>query len=510
MSWARSVDELERRRAFALEMGGPERLARQKEQGKLNARERVAGLIDEDSFEELGSLAGVGSYIEGQLERVMPSAGVIGLARLNGRTVAVDADDFTARGIGGHQKAAFIERMAEEYRIPLVMLLDGFGAAVSGGEVKAPNPPGWGARSMSLLGEVPVVTAIMGSSAGWPAARAMLAHFVVIVKGTGQMFAAGPPVVRRAIGREISKEELGGSEVHARFSGCAHNEAESEEEAFRLIRRFLSFLPQNVWELPPDVEPTDDPNRRAEELLSIVPESRMRAYDMRQLVRHVVDNGDLFEIQPQYGLSVITGLARLNGHTVGILASNPMHLGGAIDGPAADKQTHFIEMCDSFHIPLVYFVDVPGLMVGPQAEREGTLRRGMRAAWTLFNATVPEIQVIVRKCYGMAGAATNNSARMTLQLAWPSAEWGNIPIQGGVDAQFRREIENAPDPAARRRELEEQLLANSSPFRSAEQFGIHDIIDPRVTRETIIKFLEAAIPARAHNLGPKQRIGVRP
>jgi acetyl-CoA carboxylase carboxyltransferase component len=231
---------------------------------------------------------------------------------------------------------------------------------------------------------------------------------------------------------------------------------------------------------------------------------------MRKLIRLVVDDGEFFEIQPKYGRSAIVGLARMNGHSVGILGNDPWFMGGAIDGPAADKQTHFIEMCDSFHIPMINFVDVPGVMIGPQAERAGALRRGVRAFWMAYHATVPQVAIIVRKCYGLAGNATGNANGLNLRLAWPSGEWGSLPIEGGVDAAFRRDIESSPDPAARRKELEEELLKMRSPFATADAFGVEEIIDPRDTRSLIIRFLEVAMRRMSHDLGPKLYPGVRP
>lgn len=512
MAWEAAIEEIRRRHELAAQMGGEERVAKHHADGKYTIRERIDRLVDPGSFVEVGSMAGKGTVEDGQVVEFAAAPYVMGLATVGGRPLAVGGEDRTSRG-DTRGKQRFLEKMAEEYRIPLVRFIEGVGANVqqvdSLGHTYLANSSDW-SLPIDLLSVSPVVGAIVGPAAGAPAVDAMLSHWVCMVRGNGQLFAAGPPVVRRAIGREISKEELGGAAVHVDASGVAHNAADTEDECINQIKAFLSYLPQNMWELPPYKEPTDDPDRREEELLSIVPEARNRAYDMGKLVRLVVDDGEFFEIQPNYGRAAIVGFARLNGHPVGINANNPRYLGGAIDGPTADKQAHFIEMCDSFHLPIVNFVDVPGVMIGPQAEMTGALRRGVRAFWTAYRATVPQVAVVVRKCYGLAGAATGNGSKMNLRLAWPSGEWGSLPIEGGVDAAFRRDIESSPDPAARRKELEEKFVKLRSPFGTAEAFGVEEVIDPRDTRRLLIRFLEAAIPAMSHNLDRKMYPGIRP
>lgn len=513
MFWERQVAEIRRRKELALLMGGEERVARQHADGKLTVRERIERLVDPGSFLEVGSLAGRAVYKDGVLDDFMASGYVMGLATINERHVVVGGEDRTVRGTGGKGKQRFLEKMAQEYRVPLVRFLEGVGADVQTvetlGHTYLANSADW-SLPINLLSQVPVLGAVVGPAAGAPAVDAMLSHWLTMVRGTGQLFAAGPPVVKRAIGREISKEELGGAAIHVNESGVAHNDAATEAEACDQIRALLGYLPSNVWELPPYKQPTDSPARRDEELLSIVPEARTRPYDMRKLIGHVVDEGEFFEIQPKYGRSAIVGFARMDGHAVGILANDPMFIGGAIDGPAADKQTHFIEMCDSFHLPMINFVDVPGVMIGPQAERSGALRRGVRAFWMAYHATVPQVAIVVRKCYGLAGNATGNANGLNLRLAWPSGEWGSLPIEGGVDAAFRRDIEASPDPAARRKELEERLLTMRSPFATADAFGVEEIIDPRDTRPLIIRFLDVAMRSMAHDVGPKLYPGVRP
>lgn len=521
MSWLEEVNEMKLRRELSLQLGGPERVARQHQEGKLTIRERIAGLLDSGSFQEVGSLTGHAVFVDGKIKEYTPAPFVCGLGKIDGRPVVVGGEDYTIKGGSGGPRmsrskggvSGIIEDMAKEYRLPLILLIDGVGANVqhleSMGHTYLPSSANWW-PAIELMGMVPVLGGIMGSVAGGPAGRALLTHWTVMVKNTSQIFAAGPPVVRRALGLQITKQELGGSQVHCYQSGVGDAEAQDEPDAFRMMRKFLSYLPPNVWEAPPFVDTGDPADRREESLLSIVPRDRKRGYDMRRIIRAVVDNGDYFEIKATNGRSVITCLARLGGHTVGVIANNPLVMGGALDAAAADKQCHFIEMCDFFHIPILFLVDIPGLMVGPQAEREGTLRRGMRALYVGYQATVPMMSVVIRKCYGMGGAATGNPARLNLRMGWPSAEWGSIPIEGGVDAAYRREIENAPDPAKRRAELEAQLNRLRSPIMSAEAFAIEELIDPRDTRPLLIKFLEAALPSVRYELGPKAKIGVRP
>ncbi|PZC42166.1 MAG: Acetyl-CoA carboxylase, carboxyltransferase component [Chloroflexi bacterium] len=519
MVWQDEVGEIEHRRKLATQLGGAERIQRQHDFGKLTIRERINSVLDEGSFEEIGGLAGAGIYEDGRLTGFTPAPFVGGLGLIDGRRVVVGGEDFTVGGGSAimeqeRSKVGFFEDMAREYRVPLVLFMDGAGANVAmDSEVGYSHMPSSFDVFRPLIQagkEVPTLGALVGSLAGAVAARAMLCHFTVMTEEGGAMFAAGPPVVRRAIGREISKRELGGVEIHVQQSGAVDNAAKDEEDAFRQIRTLLSYLPNNVYELPP-VASCDDPIDRAdEELLSIVPRNRARPYDMRRIVEMVTDDGQYFEIKPEYGKTVMTIMARIGGYPVGIIANNPRLMGGAMTDSSADKQGHFVEFCDHFHIPLVFLADVPGFMIGPQAEARGTLRHGMSAYWATYNATVPIFTVVTRKNYGMAGQATAHAGRINYRVGWPSGEWGSIPIEGGVDAAYRREIANAPDPDKRRAEIEGELRALRNPFRTAEAFGIEDIIDPRSTRWHIARFLEIAYNVMRPELGIKQKAGVRP
>ncbi|GMQ76178.1 MAG: propionyl-CoA carboxylase subunit beta [Gammaproteobacteria bacterium] len=517
----RLAEELNLRRDAALEMGGRQAIERHHQAGRLTVRERIAKLADEGSFREIGTLAGTAEYDnEHKLVSVKPAPYVAGLARIDGRAVAIGGEDFTVRGgtsFGALRRkggqGGFIEDLAHHYKMPLVNLIDGAGGTVTSakrrGYVVFPGVDGF-ERSVQLLGEVPVVCAVMGTAAGGPAGRAILSHFSLMVRGTSQIFAAGPPVVKRSLGMNIDKEELGGAAVAVDKAGTIHNAVGSEEEAFEQIRRFLGFMPQNVWELPPVLSTSDPTDRCDDALSSIVPQRRTQPYDMRGLVSLVVDESSSFEIQATHGRAVITALARLDGRPVGIIANNPKVYGGALDAAAARKQIHFMELCDTFHIPVVFFVDVPGFMVGPKAEEEATLREGMRAVYVAAQLSVPTITLVIRKCYGMAGMATCNKNDIDFKIAWPSGEWGSLPVEGGVAAAFRREIAAAPDPKAREKELETELRAYASPFRTAEAFAVEEIIDPRETRPMLCEMVALAQARLKAGLGPKQKAGVAP
>ena len=351
MSWQAEAEEIARRRAFADQLGGPDMVARQRGAGRMTIRDRLSGLVDSELFQEVGRLTGSAKYVDGVLQSVIPAPYVMGLAKIDGRDVAIGGEDFTVRGgtsWGGSRRkggqGGFVEDIAHNYRIPLVNLIDGAGGSVTSAERRGysvlPGVHGF-EQSVRLLGEVPVVSAVMGTAAGGPAGRAILSHFTVMVKDTSQIFAAGPPVVRRSLGQNITKEDLGGAKVAVDHAGTIDNVAETEEAAFAQIRRFLSYMPQNVWELPPTLNSGDPADRTEEELLSIVPRERRRPYNMRRLMSLVADNGSLFEIQPTFGRAVITSLGRMDGQVVGFIANNPMIYGGAMDGAAARKQNSF-------------------------------------------------------------------------------------------------------------------------------------------------------------------------
>src|SRR2546430_9720918 len=471
-------------------MGGEERVARQHESGRLTVRERIERLFDTGTFHETGAIAGRADYDDGELVDFLPANMIVGQGRIDGRRAVVQGDDFTVRGDAADaaiwQKMVFAERLAHDLRMPLVRLVDGTGG---GGSVKqlesmgftyVPLVPGWD-LVVENLSIVPVAAAALGPVAGVGAARVAASHFSVIVRGTAQMFVAGPPVVAAAMGEAPDKEELGGARIQTQ-AGAIDNEAADEDDALGQLRRFLSYLPENVWEAPP-VASTDDPHdRRDEELLSIVRRERRRPYDVRRVLELVFDRGSVFELGPRYGRSLVTALARLGGRPVGVLASDPNHYAGGLTGDASDKLVRMADMCDQFHLPVVNLVDQPGFVIGTHAERQNTIRRGARAMYAGYQASVPWVSVLMRKVYGVAGAGHGNHARLNLRYAWPSGEWGSLPLEGGIEAAYRRDLEAAEDPAALRAEIQERLGALRSPVPAAERFRVGGVIDPRGTR----------------------------
>ncbi|MFN0123634.1 MAG: acyl-CoA carboxylase subunit beta, partial [Blastocatellia bacterium] len=371
-----------------------------------------------------------------------------------------------------------------------------------------PANPAWDIIVASLS-EIPVVAACLGPCAGLGAVRVVHSHFSVMVKNVSQLFVAGPPVVVRSIGEKVNKEELGGSHIHAHGSGAVDNEVASEAEAFAQIRRFLSYLPSSVWQLPPRAATHDTPDRREQDLLSIIPRDRRRGYDIRRLLNLVLDHESFFEMGRFYGRPLVTGLARLNGYPVGVMANDPAHGGGGLDAPASEKMTRFIDLCDTFHLPVVNFTDQPGFQVGTRAERAGTARYGARAMAAVYQATVPWISILLRRAYGVAGAAHANAQALNLRYAWPSGDWGSLPIEGGVMAAYKRDIESAPDPEKRRQEIEDMLNQLRSPFRTAEAFWVEEIIDPRDTRPLLCEWITTAWDLLPSRLGVTRR-GIRP
>ncbi len=520
MTWDPELEELRRRQELARRMGGEERVERQHASGRLTVRERIGRLFDEGSFHETGGIAGRGEYDEhGELTDFLPANMVVGQGRVEGRRAVVQGDDFTVRGGAADaaiwQKMVYAERMAHDLRVPLVRLVDGTGG---GGSVKSletmgftyvPLVPGFELTTANLS-RVPVVAAALGPVAGLGAARVVASHFSVIVKGTAQLFVAGPPVVAAAMGETPDKEELGGARAQAR-AGAVDNVAADEDDALEQLRRFLSYLPGSVWEAPPPIDCSDPGDRREEELLSIVPRERRSPYDVRRVLELVLDSGSVFEMGAAYGRPLVTALARLGGRPVGVMGSDPKHYGGGLTADASEKAARFVDLCDQFRLPLVSFVDQPGFVIGTEAERRGTIRRGTRAMYAVYQATIPAVSVLVRKVFGVAGAAHGDHSRLNLRYAWPSGDWGSLPIEGGIEAAYRRELEAAEDPVALRAEIEERLNAVRSPFRTAERFGVEEIIDPRDTRPLLCDWAE-----RAHELvrmdaaaGPKAR-GLRP
>jgi acetyl-CoA carboxylase carboxyltransferase component len=513
MTWQPELDELRRRQELAGQMGGPAKIARQHDNGRLTVRERLAALLDEGSFAEIGALAGKAQYgPDGELDSFMAANFVAGTGRVGGRKVVVGGDDFTIRGgaadaaIAGKQ--IYAEQLANELRLPIIRLVEGTGG---GGSVKSleqtghtyvPVNPGWN-YVVDNLSCVPVVAAGLGPVAGLGAARLCAAHLSILVEGTAQLFVAGPPVVRSGVGEDVDKEALGGTRVHAR-NGAVDLIARSEAEAFDLIRRFLSYLPPSAYALPPVLartaaeDETDPVSRRDDSLLSAVPRDRRQPYRIREILRAVLDAGSVLEVQ-HYGGSMVTALARLDGHPVGVVACDPYISGGCMTAEGADAVIRMADLCTTFHLPVVTFTDQPGLLIGTRAEQRATIRHGVRAISAVYQADVPAAEIIIRRVFGVGGAGLTNRHRLVRRWAWPSADWGSLPVEGGIEAAYRADLEAAEDPAALLADIRARLDAVRSPFRTAERFGVEDIIDPRETRPLLcdwVKDAYAVLPAQ--------------
>ena len=513
--WDKEVEEINKRRELAYQLGGEEGIRKQHDHGKMTVRERIAALLDDNTFTETGVMAGEATYKKGNLVDVIPCPIVIGLGKIKNKEIAVQGDDFTIKGaaVGRMFKAklAYITKMAHQLRIPLVRMLDGAGGSIKEvaeiGYIELPVMEDMATRHLvELMSMVPIVSIGLGPVSGIGAMLMVMSHFSVMVKRKSQVFVGGPPLVEAAMGQKFTKEELGGFKIHARLSGVVDNEAESEQDAFEQTRRFLEYMPSSVWEMPAcKYTEKDDPMRREEELLSIVPRNNKKPYDMRKIIESIFDRDSIFEIGKYQGRSQITALARLNGYPVGVLANDPRFKAGSFGWDVAEKFQRFVDMCDAFHIPIVNLVDQPGFFIGRESEENGTIRKGVRASFSVIQATIPWVTIYVRRCFGVAGAMQTDLSKLHWRYAWPSAYWGNIPIEGGVYAAHRAEIEQAGDPLALLTELQDYYKRFASPFRAAEHFGIEDIIDPRDTRPLLCDWVERAFPIEKSRLGVKTR-----
>jgi propionyl-CoA carboxylase beta chain len=501
MSWKKELDELKKREKLAEKMGGAAKVKRQKERGKLNARERLDALLDKNSFREIGKIAGSATYDDkGNLKDAMPSNFIFGRGRIDGEPVVATADDFTVRGGAAdaaiHRKFVQAEQMAHELKLPLIRMIDGTGG---GGSVKmledmgftyVPFVPGW-EHVVENLKSVPVVALALGPTAGLGAARAVASHYSIMVKGLSQIFTAGPAVAA-AIGDSLNKEQLGGSGIHTR-NGVIDDEAASEEEAFELAQTFLSFLPSHVGGSLTRIDMGDVVSRKEESLLSIVPKDTNKAYNMRRVLEAVADKGSVFEMGKKWGRSVITAFARFDGWPVAVLAGDPTFLGGSWTASASEKAKRFVELAELFQMPVIHLVDNTGFMIGLEAEKSATIRRGVEAMNAIYSTKVPWASVIVRKAYGVAGAAMSDHTRFQYRFAWPSGDWGSLPIEGGVEVAYKAELEKAKDPAKELATIKARLAKVTSPFRTAENFLVEDIIDPRDTRPLLCEFVQLAM-----------------
>lgn len=505
--------EIGARERIAAELGGEERVKRQHDAGRYTARERIEKLFDTHCWDEIGKMAGRAQYGEdGRIVGGSPSNVVGGIGEIDERETVVLAEDFTVRGgsseASSPEKWQYIERLALEYRMPLVRLVETAGGSINllkqAGATKIPGYARW--PTVNLMETVPVVGVAMGAAAGLGAVRVVASHFSVMIAGGSYVFAGGPDVVKPGVGEAVDKEALGGSAVHARGSGVVDNEAEDEDDALQQVRQFLSYLPTSVHHIPSRKKVDDTRDDNDESLASIVPENKRRAYDMRSILKRVLDEGSIFEIGKYNGRSLITVLATLDGYPVAVMANDPKHLGGALTADAAEKMTRFVDTADTFNLPIINFVDQPGTYVGQAAERAGTLRRGIRAQMAIGQTVVPWATVFIRRAFGLAGGATSpHNRHVDWRIAWPSAYWGSIPIEGGVEAAYKRELAASENPEKLRAELLEEFRPFENPFLTAEKFGINDIIDPRTTRYHLRKWVRQAYRILPECVGPKSR-----
>src|SRR5690625_2443990 len=458
---------------MAHELGGEDRVDAHHAAGKLTARERIDHLLDDGSFREIGILTGAASYDEnGALVHVTPANSVVGEGRIDDRPLMVAADDYTVRA--GSSEASIpdkwihAETRATEHRMPLVRLVDAAGGSIKllekAQSTKLGGYPSW--KAAELLGTVPVAGVALGPCAGLGAAKVVLSHFSVMVRGSSQIFSGGPLVVAPGVGQTVDKEVLGGSQVHARGSGVVDNEATTEQDALAQVRASLSYLPSSVHELPPTLSAAD-PSIEASALASTIPRNPRQPYAARNSLHGLLDADSVFEIGEHWGTPLITALGRLGGRPVGVIQSDPYKMGGALTAAAAQKATRFVDLCDTFHLPIVSLVDQPGLYVGTQAEQQGTVRSALRLMLAIEQASVPWCVLVLRRAFGLGGGILTPTKPAGTRLAWPSGRWGSIPIEGGVDAAHRREIRAAEDPAQLREQLTAHYRQFESPFRTA-------------------------------------------
>jgi acetyl-CoA carboxylase carboxyltransferase component len=505
------IEKLRQMRAESHAGGGPERVKKQKENGRLTAHERLDILLDPGSFRELDAFVTHRATDFGMdKKKVLGDSVVTGWGTINGRLVYVYSQDFTV--IGGSlsevhaQKICKIMEMAMKTGAPVIGLNDSGGARIQEGVVSLGGFADIFLRNTMSSGVVPQISLIMGPCAGGAVYSPALTDFVIMVKDTSYMYITGPDVVKSVTHEDVSHEELGGAMVHATKSGVCHMVADNENQGLLLVRELMSYLPQNNMEDPPFSAPTDDPLRSDAELDAIIPENPNKPYDMKEVIRRVVDDGHFFEIHENFAMNIVVGFARLGGHSVGIVANQPAVLAGVLDIDASDKAARFVRFCDAFNIPLVTFVDVPGYMPGTAQEYAGIIRAGAKLLYAYCEATVPKLTVTTRKSYGGAYCVMSSKhLRGDLNLAWPTAEIAVMGPDGAVSIVFRRELDQADDSAAKKIELANEYREKfASPYVAAERGYIDDVIEPRDTRARLINGLEVfqnkrdSNPARKH------------
>ncbi|MCS7252082.1 MAG: acyl-CoA carboxylase subunit beta, partial [Thermoflexus sp.] len=500
------LEQLRRLRAEAQQGGGPERIAQQRTKGKLTARERLELLLDKGSFREVDPFVTTRVTDFGLAERRYLGDGVVtGWGTIDGRLVYVYSQDFTVLGgsLGeAHaRKIVKIMDMAMKNGAPLIGLNDSGGARIQEGVLSLGGYADIFLRNVMLSGVIPQISAILGPCAGGAVYSPALTDFIFMVRGTSYMFITGPDVVKAVTHEEVTFDQLGGADVHTTISGVAHFAADTEADLFYMIRKLLSYLPSNNMEDPPFVPNGDDPLRMEERLNEIVPDDPTCPYNIKEVIRLIVDNGDFFEVQPDYAPNIVIGFARLGGHSVGIVANQPAVLAGVLDIKSSEKAARFVRFCDAFNIPIITFEDVPGFMPGVAQEHGGIIRAGAKLLYAYAEATVPKITVITRKAYGGAYCVMNSRhIRGDLVLAWPTAELAVMGPEGAVNIIFRREIAEAPDPEARRAKLVAEYRAKfANPYVAASYGFVDDVIEPKETRPRLINALEMLQNKRDQN-----------
>ena len=477
--------------------GGKKRIQQQHAKGKLTARERIDLLLDRGSFEELDPFITHRATEFGLAEQqYLGDAVVTGSGKIDGRLVFIYSQDFTV--LGGSisevsaQKACKVIDLALKKGAPIIAIWDSGGARIQEGVTSLGGVGDILLRNTLCSGIIPQLSVVMGPSAGGAVYSPAITDFVFMVEGISQMYITGPDVIKAVISIDISHEELGGAQVHAEKSGVAHFVTDKEEDCLQMVRRLLSFLPQSFRKDPPRLEPTDDPNRTDENLLNIIPQEPDKAYDMKQIITSVVDNGDFMEVHQSFAPNLIVGFGRLNGKPVGIVAQQPAYMAGIIDINASVKGARFVRFCDAFNIPLVSFVDVPGFMPGPQEEKGGIIRHGAKFIYAYAEATVPKVTVITRKAYGGAYIVMSSKhLRGDINYAWPTAEIAVMGPEGAVNVLFKQAIAKSDNPDETRQQLVSDYKEKfAHPYLAAARGYIDDVIDPRLTRPKLIRALE--------------------
>ncbi len=510
----KNLDMLREMRERAVLGGGQNRIDQQHERGKLTARERLAQLLDEGSFQEFGALATHDFTAFGLDKQRFPGDGVVtGFGKINGRRVAVFSQDFTVMGGSfsevQSQKICRIQDMALEAGIPVIGLGDSGGARIQEGVRSLAAYGEVFVRNVLASGVVPQISVILGPCAGGAVYSPALTDFIIMA-GKGYMFLTGPEVIKAVTGEQVSVEELGGAEVHTGRSGVAHLDAVTEEEGLALVKTLLSYLPQNNSEEPPQIVSEDPVNRMEESLNSLIPDGDNTPYDIRDAIEAIFDHDSFLEIQPNYAANAVVGFARMDGYSVGIVANQPCYMSGALNIDASDKIARFIRLCDAFNVPIVTFIDCPGFLPGTGQEYGGVIRHGAKIIYAYCEATVPKISIVTRKAMGGAYVAmSSRQMRTDITFAWPTGQIAVMGAEGAVNILFREEIKKAADPKAREQELLAEYRERFfNPYRAADVGQIDEVIEPRETRPRLARAMEILRtkvqqnPSKKHGLSP--------